>query len=143
MSYLLLFCGPISGLLGNCTILQPQEEYRNHVIPAVILWAYIGIAWQLHQLLEDHKDGAAETAMATMIANHTSNTTTHIHTPSTHSEELLELYGEEVVQGFEIASWCLAGITTILLVPSVVIWVCKEYLTIRVVQLEHSVDSVR
>lgn len=54
-----------------------------------------------------------------------------MHTP----EVLIDLYGKDIVAAVRGAAWCFAGSVSLLVAPKVVIWVAREFLTIRVVQL--------
>jgi hypothetical protein len=54
-----------------------------------------------------------------------------MHTP----EALIELYGKDIVEAVRGAAWCFAGTVSLFVFPKVGIWVAREFLTIRVVQL--------
>lgn len=54
-----------------------------------------------------------------------------VHTP----EALVELYGKEIVEAVRGAAFCFAGVVSLFLIPRIFIWVARECLTIRVVQL--------
>ena len=92
-----------------CYYLIQQTDKNDFVVPAVILWAYVGIAWRLNAP----------------------------------PDELVELYGHDVVRAFNAASYAFGIVVCCLLLPRITVWACRTYCTIRVVQYGHSMDSFR
>lgn len=49
---------------------------------------------------------------------------------------MIDIYGDVIIQAIKYGSYFLAGTASCCLIPCVVVWVAREFCTIRIVELE-------
>ncbi|GAX25753.1 hypothetical protein FisN_8Hh347 [Fistulifera solaris] len=94
-----MFAVAIVPLTLSTPVCWPQQDF---IIPLVVIWSYIGIAW-------------------------------HLEEPS---ETMIDIYGEVIIHAVKYGSYFLAAASSCCLVPCVVVWLAREFCTIRIVELD-------
>ncbi len=121
-----MFAVAIVPLTLSTPVCWPQQDF---IIPLVVIWYVEGtfVAFQFSKFAKPHAIGCV------FVSRSYIGIAWHLEEPS---ETMIDIYGEVIIHAVKYGSYFLAAASSCCLVPCVVVWLAREFCTIRIVELD-------